>query len=411
MTTITATYSPDDNKLRLYASSRLDAETFARVKAAGYIWAPKQECFVAPMWTPARYDLAEELAGAVGDEDTSLTERAEARAERFDVYAEKRFTDGERAQDAAASISERFADGQPILIGHHSQRKAERDAERAENAMRRALKAFETSDYWVRRAARAVAAAKYKELPEVRARRIKTLEADLRRVQRSHDKAVQVQQAWTTVQNIADTDARRAMATRLAAVNYWTLPRVPEDKFDHGPSIHTALTGEHSNLYAPRELDASIRMVIRSHATSQAYAERWIEHYSNRLAYERGMLAVQTGKTVEEISAPAPRRKSAKAALPLLNYKAPSGAVVVRNMYHRGETLSHPQEAMTKAEYAKIHDDYKGTRVSADGTHRVRTALRSGNRLVAVFLTDSAVHPIPAPVAAPVATPETTEAA
>lgn len=47
----TATYSPDDNKLRLYASSRLDAETFAKVKAAGFKWAPKQELFVAPAWS------------------------------------------------------------------------------------------------------------------------------------------------------------------------------------------------------------------------------------------------------------------------------------------------------------------------------------------------------------------------
>ena len=37
---------------------RLDQATFNRVKAAGYTWAPKQECFVAPMWTPGRADIA-----------------------------------------------------------------------------------------------------------------------------------------------------------------------------------------------------------------------------------------------------------------------------------------------------------------------------------------------------------------
>ena len=50
----TATYSPEDNKLRLYSSSRLDAETYARVRGAGFIYAPKQELFVAPMWTHGR---------------------------------------------------------------------------------------------------------------------------------------------------------------------------------------------------------------------------------------------------------------------------------------------------------------------------------------------------------------------
>jgi len=47
--TYTATYSPEDNKLRLYSSTRLDRELYARVRSAGFIYAPKQELFVAPM--------------------------------------------------------------------------------------------------------------------------------------------------------------------------------------------------------------------------------------------------------------------------------------------------------------------------------------------------------------------------
>ncbi len=43
-----ATYSPDDNKLRLYAASRLDPETYKKVHDAGFRWAPKQALFVAP---------------------------------------------------------------------------------------------------------------------------------------------------------------------------------------------------------------------------------------------------------------------------------------------------------------------------------------------------------------------------
>ena len=46
----TATYSPEDNKLRLYPSGRLPGDTYARVKAAGFKWAPKQQLFVAPAW-------------------------------------------------------------------------------------------------------------------------------------------------------------------------------------------------------------------------------------------------------------------------------------------------------------------------------------------------------------------------
>ena len=72
----TATYSPEDNKIRITPFARLDKDVYERLRAAGFIWAPKQGVFVAPMWTPGRADLAEELCGELGDEDTTLVERA-----------------------------------------------------------------------------------------------------------------------------------------------------------------------------------------------------------------------------------------------------------------------------------------------------------------------------------------------
>src|SRR5712692_5172186 len=111
--TFTATYSPDDNKLRLYASSRLDKDLYARVRAAGFIWAPKQDLFVAPMWTPERADLLEELAGEIGDEDTSLVDRAEDRADRFGEYHEARAADAATAHKAVAQIADGIPLGQP----------------------------------------------------------------------------------------------------------------------------------------------------------------------------------------------------------------------------------------------------------------------------------------------------------
>ena len=67
------TYSPEDNKLRLYPAWRLDPEEYERVKSGGFRWAPKQELFVAPAWTPAREDLLRSMCGEIGDEDTSET--------------------------------------------------------------------------------------------------------------------------------------------------------------------------------------------------------------------------------------------------------------------------------------------------------------------------------------------------
>jgi hypothetical protein len=101
------------------------------VKAAGFIWAPKQGLFVAPMWTPSREDLLIELAGEIEDEDRSLVDRAEERADRFSNYKDSRIEDAQRAHDAVHRIADNIPFGQPILIGHHSERHARKDAESA----------------------------------------------------------------------------------------------------------------------------------------------------------------------------------------------------------------------------------------------------------------------------------------
>ncbi len=174
---LTATYSPEDNKLRLYSSTRLDTETYSLLKAAGFSWAPKQHFFVAPMWTPQREDLLIKLCGDIGDEDKSLVKRAEERAERFENYSESRAKDAEQARKRVDSIVQHIPFGQPILVGHHSEKRARKDAQRVDAGMRKSIKMWDASKYWADLAEAAVANAKYKERPDVRARRIKKLEA------------------------------------------------------------------------------------------------------------------------------------------------------------------------------------------------------------------------------------------
>lgn len=124
-------------------------------------------------------------------------------------------------------------------------------------------------------------------------------------------------------------------------------------------------------------------------------ADRWIAHYDNRLAYERAMLEEQGALRLLE-KAPRPKQ------LPLCNYRAPAG-LDIPNLYNRGELIHYPQVEMTQAEYAKIGNDYKGTRV-VDNSHRVRTAYHgngSKRGLVCVFLTDSKAHERPTAKPAP----------
>lgn len=295
MTTFTATYSPDDNKLRLYASSRLDAETFARVKAAGFKWAPKQELFVAPMWTPGREDLLVELAGEIDDEDKSLAERAEERADRFEDYSDKRMSDAESARRAVESIADGIPFGQPILVGHHSEKHARRDAERIESGMRKAVKMWETSQYWTARAKGAVRAAKYKELPGVRARRIKTIEADKRKRERSRADGAKFLRVWTNLEKIAESD-RHEVARKIANIEQGMSGVRLADGSDYWSAWSALTDGKITADEVRTQRLAGLPEAI-------AYYDRWIGHYENRLAYERAMLG-ETGGTVADQKGP-----------------------------------------------------------------------------------------------------------
>lgn len=282
----TATYSPDDNKLRLTASSRLDAPLYARVKAHGFRWAPKQEQFICPRWTPAAEDLCIELAGEIEDDDGSLIERAEARAERFEGYSDSRAADAQRAHAAVSAIADNIPLGQPILIGHHSERHARRDAERIENGMRKAIRAFDTSKYWTERAAGAIRHAKYKERPDVRARRIKGIEADKRKIERTKAEAAKFLKTYN------DPDAMtmklrdgRELLPALLGTYEGGLSFEDQHRFERGEWPFSEALER-----AKRNLSATV-----------SSCDRWLAHYDNRLAYERAMLADAGGTAADQV--------------------------------------------------------------------------------------------------------------
>lgn len=389
---VDASYDPSDDKIRLRASARLPPEVYTRVKAAGYGWAPKQDLFYA-VWTPGREDLALELAGQdeLGDEDTSLVERAADRADRFEGYSERRAADAEGARQAVEHVAQRFEFGQPILVGHHSERRARKDAERIRAGMDRTVRMWKTSEYWTDRAAGAIAHAKYKELPAVRARRIKGLEADLRKEQRDHVRAQKNVEVWTKI--VSDTSLTRGgqpitlkeQVLFLAglgqpAISYDLARQVDRDEVD--PETARALV-----------VEGSERMV--------EHQQRWIDHLTHRLSYERALLA-ESGWT------PTPKPKT-KSDLPILNY---SGRVRYRDLYAGRDKITEEEAVgVTKAELAAVDSGYKGTRMSECRTHRIRTVTtgmlpervrpkRDGNEntrwgSTVVYLTDSKQHPRP----------------
>jgi hypothetical protein len=369
MNDYTATYSPEDNKLRLYTVGRLDAATYSKLKDAGFKWAPQQKLFFAPAWSPAREDALLELAGEIGDEDTSLVARAEERSDRFDTYADHRERDAVAAEKGVHAIADGIPLGQPILVGHHSERHARRDAEKIENGMRKAAKNWETSAYWLRRAEGAIAAARYKEKPGVRVRRIKGIEADRRKQERDIAEAEKYIAIWNKIEEIT-------LDRAIAIANHDHIS-IREDGSSSWASVWDGLQ---EGTLSPVEARARS---LKAHGRSIAWARRWVTHYDNRLAYEYAMLEASGYKEPEKVK---------REILPLLNYKA--ATVAINNIYaSHGEKMILSFIEMTKAEYAKYHDDYKCTRI-VNGTHRVRLVMKE-HSLWAVYLTDSKTHEIP----------------
>ncbi|TIS37520.1 DUF3560 domain-containing protein [Mesorhizobium sp.] len=440
---IDATYSPEDNKIRLYASSRLDAETYQRVKAAGFIWAPKQELFVAPKWSPSREDLAIELAGEIQPEEMTLAERAQAKAERLDELAGKRHRQANAYNRAAQELSGAFANGQPILVGHHSEAKARRTQARMHSAMTNANKAEKLANYWLYRAEGVERHANRKNDAKVRANRIKTLLAELRDMQRDINHAHLCLAAWEkiTQDEAIKIAIGRSIATgSLAPWDLWS-------KVDKGD--------EQPQEARQQCIDAANRTI------TGANRRRYIEHTLNRLSYERELLGpvrryegeltpvilqafarehgahkpegrkIDAETFVIESSATLPLHLANDTVLelsadewrdlmqsagyevpvkkdglpPILNLKAKT--LQAKHRYHRDQIETFPVVEMTKAEYGKIYAEQRGTRPSLCGQFRFKICPNpkfDGPRYMAgwcaVFLTDQKAHPLPDSVAA-----------
>lgn len=313
----TATYSPDDNKLRFYPDSRLSTDDYNRAKAHGFKWAPKQQLFVAPMWTPEREELLIEWCGEIGDEDKSLVERAEDRAERFEDYSEKRAQDADQAHAGVEAIAGNIPLGQPILVGHHSEKRARKDAERIENGMRRAVKMWETSKYWQERAKGAISSAKYKERPDVRARRIKGIEADKRKSERIIAGYERCLKFWSGGFKLKNRETGEVRPLEIVEENRAKIANALGSDSDLGylpVAKHPTLDQSwHAwDVLRPdgeryRDCPAMSIAEVQAIALSKypawiARQQLWIDHYNHRLAYENAMLADGGGLVADRFS-------------------------------------------------------------------------------------------------------------
>lgn len=79
-------------------------------------------------------------------------EKQEARREYYLEKAEQARHQAKRESDAARSKADMIPFGQPILIGHHSEKRHRKDLERIQSATRRSIEAQEKADYYEQKA-------------------------------------------------------------------------------------------------------------------------------------------------------------------------------------------------------------------------------------------------------------------
>lgn len=221
------------------------------------------------------------------------------------MWLTKRASESAQALDEVERLAAMIPPGQPILVGHHSERRARRDAQRIENGMKRAVMLFERAEYWEERARSALLHAKYKERPDVRWRRIKKIEADLRKA----EKTIAQSQKYLTMWRAESLDLNMAKLIssydRISACfPLDTYPRPAEkSQYEGSRSLWSALDDDIITTEQAREI------AIRCHERQIQRQQRWVNHYQNRLIYERAMLdesgGVVAGTPVTPVSRPA----------------------------------------------------------------------------------------------------------
>lgn len=450
----TATYSAEDNTLRIYPETwqRLDDETYALFKDAGFRPAYKQECYFNKRWTPAREDFCLKMAGSIQPDEITMAERAEQRAARFDGYRLNRVRDANQYQRSAEHYSERFAGGQPILAGHHSQRSAEVAKRRMERAQDNALSQIDTANYWAWRAEGVEAHAEYKNNPRTRRNRIKTLLKELRDHQRYVNHSQHMLKLW---QQFAQMDDAEAQARK---VEYWSGGYSSTGAVSYRGAYDDFKKGVEPKSIIEKTVTMFDRILNGNHN------RRWMNHILNRLGYETALLGetprfegeltpvilqafarthgadkpkatkngdsftltsavdlpahIATGREethsaaewcdlmqscgyVVEIKTP---RKTKRSTTPLLNIDT---AKHLTDHSWNGSTHTYEVIKMTKAEYKRYSQrDNAQIRIASGGAYKFRSVFKSNNGggfsgdWFAVFLTDSKAHPAPAPAEA-----------
>lgn len=78
-------------------------------------------------------------------------ERKVAKAERYETYAGNAEERAKAASERASSIASMIPMGQPVILGHHSEKRHRRDRDRIDSGMRKSIEESKKADYFSHR--------------------------------------------------------------------------------------------------------------------------------------------------------------------------------------------------------------------------------------------------------------------
>lgn len=243
MSTLTIDHTDAEGTL-LHGSTRGDG-TAQVVKALGWRWgrsigawyvprsrdaAPNRTLIeqTARALEAAGFAVAVTVDGTVGDQaeaELRRAERARGRAQRLQARAERHGAAATERWEAGRRIADRIPFGQPILVGHHSQARAERDAARIGRHLRASAELQEQADRVAAAAAAAAASTGARHNPVTVANRIERLAAQARSDERELAKLPAGAAGETTR---GHTLLREQLARTTAELEHWRSVRAEQ---------------------------------------------------------------------------------------------------------------------------------------------------------------------------------------
>lgn len=172
-----ATYNKATGWMRLTFSSIPSLDTRTHMKQIGFRYKPRGKAWSAK-WTVERETFAKGLAGGIGIVD--IKPNWMQKASYASQMAQKHKQESQQRYDQFKRELETIPFGQPILVGHHSEKSHRAHLKRLDNQMKKSMEEHQIANLYKERAKRFEFKARG-ESPDLIYRRIQRLEADERK--------------------------------------------------------------------------------------------------------------------------------------------------------------------------------------------------------------------------------------